>query len=79
MKPNLFTLSFAVLLLHLHVQSTAQIWTRIYAYTSGQLSDQGRSVVETDGGSLLVAGGYLGNLIKVDRNGVSSGASRIRK
>ena len=47
----------------------AQIWTRIYWYTSGQKHDQGKSIVEADNGSLLVAGGYLGNLVKIDKKG----------
>jgi PQQ-like domain len=67
---NFFKLISCVFLLSLVPRPTdAQIWTRIYWYTSNAKSDRGMSIAEADNGSLIVAGGYLGHLVKLDKTG----------
>lgn len=67
-KTHQFLFSFLLLCL-LPQLADGQIWTRIYWYTSGQKSDRGMSIIEADNGSLIAAGGYLGHLVKIDKNG----------
>lgn len=59
----------AIFLLSLSVESDAQIWTKIYWHSSGQKYDGGKSIIQVDSGSFIVAGGHLGNLVKIDKNG----------
>ncbi|MBI1224897.1 MAG: T9SS type A sorting domain-containing protein [Bacteroidetes bacterium] len=67
---NFSRLAFLVTFLYLlPTFSDAQIWTRIYWYSSGTKPDDGKSIVEAENGSLIVAGGYLGHLVKLDKKG----------